>query len=596
MSSIQGVQNYGDSGSFPVRLDPHVAPTPHLPRGSFVSPSNTSEAEEKRLFSHSVGILAGLTVLTVAISVVVIALTILAPGVPQSILLGIAFSGVSLGGFTVMKNLVYTIRDLIAPKMKEKTRLKSALAVGAGFSGFGIAMKLGSNFIPGGYGNILGNLGTSAYSKGMQSTLVGLSHFLYMKFARSEKVARGEALTPEEVMREARKLHNISLSLAVLGVGFIVLGVLLAIIGTVMLSGIPAMIALVFAPPLISVGISTVLRTLLKSSLSKWQNFLQAKAQGDLLIDSSLKDIRSQRFSSPENEQGIQDREDSIKVVSEEEDYEDYGIPRTYENISESIERLSDVEVDQRLSLTSRQKVIFALTTILLLASCAALLASGFGGLVGVQAFLVASIGSTVASTSLPLVSSGISYVAFQLKARLKISRLRWKEMREKRHVRKSLEEAGMTYTNKEFDKAWEVVYKRSVLETDQAIREEVRAFEKGKEVNSAIFGGILIGVGVGIMLLTLIPVFTPAMSGFLSIGGAALSIGGAILLQKLVSWLYDELVKLHDRWGSRQKRLYSKKSKPLQVIDHDILVDGIAADNASLFDGEDLDFDVLDS
>ncbi|WP_201456745.1 hypothetical protein [Chlamydia sp. 17-3921] len=594
MSSIPSIHN-NPGGQDPLHSVQASQITSSVDKASniiSVLPSKIENTEiEKKTFTHSVGILAGFIVLAVAITVVVVALTVLAPGVPQSILLGIALSGVGLGGFSVMKNLVYIVRDLIAPRMKEKTRLRSALAVGIGFSGFGLALKLGSSFVPGGYGNLIGNLGSSAYSKGGQSVFTSLSHFIYMRFARSEKVARGEALSPQETLVEAKKLQHISLSLGIIGVGLVVLGVLLAVVGSVMLSGTPAMIAIIFAPPLISIGISTVLKTILRSSLSQWKNFLDAQVKRDLLVETSLKDIRSQGNKQSENVQKTQENKKAPKIISIEEEEENAGIPREYVNISESLNRISNAEINQKFSLTTRQKVIFALTTLLFLAAFAALLASGLGGLVGVQALLVVTVGSAVASTTLPIVSSGLSYYAFQLKSRLHISKLRWKELRDKRHVRKSLEKVGVTYTTKEFNKAWEVVYKKSVLETERAIREEVHAFEKGGEASSSIVGGILIGVGVGIMLLSLVPIFAPVIPGFLALGGVFLSLGGAILLQKLVHWLHEELIKIRNRQKDRQRYIYGSKDRETQDLSCDILVDGIASGNEVLFDDGFMDF-----
>ncbi|ANH78259.1 hypothetical protein Cs308_0088 [Candidatus Chlamydia sanziniae] len=535
------------------------------------------------MFNHSVTLLAGLIVLTVAIIVVVVALTILAPGLPQSILLSVAFAGVSIGGFAVMKSLVYIARDLISPKMKEHRRVKSAISIGIGFTGFGLAAKLGAAFIPGGYGNLLGPVGSSAYSRGSQTALASFSHYLYSKYFRSEKVARGEALTLEETLKEAQKLHYISLAVTLIGVGLVILGVLLAIAGTLFLAGIPAVIAIVLAPPLISIGITAILQSLLHSSVSKWRTFFTSQQNQVLFVGTSLKSIRDQEWNWVNEVKESKEEEPSMDVQASIE----IEIPEENLEAINATSRISSEEVEQRLALTMQQKIFFAIATLLLLAGVAALMVSGFGGLTALQILLVATIGSAVASTTFPMVSSGLAYTAYQLKTRLRISRLRWKEAKNKSYVRNFLAAAGSTYTDKEFNDAWQKVYKKQVRETDAAIRQEVRNFEMHKEGNSVIVGGILIGVGVGIMLLALVPVFTPIIPGLLTIGGAALAIGGGILMQKLVDWLYKELIKLRNRRRKCRECLYNPNnitSGGLDSIAADILVEAMATSQSGLF------------
>ncbi|AAD18614.1 hypothetical protein ACH8ZP_02340 [Chlamydia pneumoniae] len=532
-------------------------------------PSNPEDTGlRKSIFTHSVTLFAGLVVLLVAVSVVVVALTVLAPGVPQAILLGIAISGVGIGGFSIMKSLVYMVRDYMSPRMQESSRIKSALAVGTGFTVMGLVMKVGANFVPGGYGGLVGSLGSSAYSRGSQTTLASFSHYIYTKFFRSEKVAKGEKLTEAETIKEAKKLHYITLSIATIGVGLAVLGILLAIAGTVLLGGAPATIAIILAPPLISIGLTTVLQTILHSSIGKWRAFLLTQEKKDLFVDTSLKDIRLEKLPPSE----VEESETSQSVIE---------VPDS-EGIAET--RISAEEIDTRLSLTTRQKVIFALATLLLLASIAAFIVTGFGGLTVMQVLLVASVGSAVASVTLPMVSSGFSYVAYQLKARLNISKLRWKEAKNKKRVRQFLIESGVIASDREFNQMWKTVYKKQIQKTDAAIREEVRNFEKGGEVNSALVGGILLGVGTGIMLLALVPAFAPIVPGILALGGSTLGIAGSILMRKFVNWLYDELVKLYERRRNRRELLYGPESK-MRSIATDLVVEALAASHDHLFD-----------
>ncbi len=523
--------------------------------------------QDKRSFSHSVGLLAGLMVFALAMVVVVVALTCLAPGVPQSIVLAIALAGVSLGGFSVMKNIVNKVRDLFAPTMSEKQRIKSAAGIGIGFTGLGLAMKVGAHFIPGGYGGVVGNLGGAAYSKGSQSGFTSLAHYLYIKFARSEKAASGEPLTLIEIMQEAKKLHRISLSLLVVGVGFAALGITLAIVGTVVLGCAPAIAMLVLAPPFISIGIGLVLQTLLHSSIGKWKSFLDSQKNQALFLDTGLKNIRDEDLRTHEIA-----KEPLDKIIKKEIDIEEET--STFVKTEKIIEdqRITAEEIDKRLSLTPRQKVIFALSVLLVLAGLAAVVTAGFVGMPALQVLLVATIGSSVVSTVLPMASSGLVYNVFQCKTRLRIAKARWKEAKAKSQFKKQFV-GGVGFSKAELDKAWVHVGKDAILETDRAILEEIANFEKGRGVNSVIVAGIFVVTGVGVMLLTLIPTLAPIMAGVLAIGSTLMIIGAAMYLQKFTVWLYNHLVLLRERLYSRRNYL-SDISRKIQISTEDLIVD----------------------
>ncbi|WP_375793534.1 hypothetical protein O1W69_00120 [Chlamydia sp. 12-01] len=539
-----------------------------------------STAMDKRRFSHSVGLLAGLAVFALAMIIVVIALTCLAPGVPQSIVLAIALSGVSLGGFSVMKNIVNKVRDLFAPNMSERQRLKSAASIGLGFTGLGLAMKVGASFIPGGYGGVVGNLGGTAYSKGSQSGFTSIAHYIYVKFYRSEKAASGEPLSRVEIMQEAKKLHRISLSLLVIGAGFAALGISLAIVGTIILGGVPATALIVLAPPLVSIGIGLMLQTLLHSSIGKWKDFLEAQKGQMLFADTGLKNIRNEDIAEKEivEEPLIEIIRTDVKAGKEEE-------ASSIEKPEEIFEykRISAKEIDKRLSLTPRQKVIFALSILLVLAGLAAVVAAGFAGLPALQVLLIAAIGSSVASTVLPMASSGLVYNAFQCKSRLNITKARWREARAKSKFTKLLTKAS-DLPKADIDKAWLHVGKDVIIDTDLAIREEIADFEKGRGVNSVIIAGIFVFAGVGVMLLALIPTLAPIIAGVLAIGSTLLTIGAAMYLQKLTAWLYEKLVMLRQRLRARRSYLNDISGK-LQISTEDLIVDA----NFDDFDFDDM-------
>ncbi|EPJ23934.1 putative inner membrane domain protein [Chlamydia psittaci 03DC29] len=199
------------------------------------------------------------------------------------------------------------------------------------------------------------------------------------------------------------------------------------------------------------------------------------------------------------------------------------------------------------------------------------------------QVLLVATVGSSVASTVLPMASSGLVYNVFQCKARLHIAKARWKEAKAKSQFKKQLM-GGIGFSKAELNKAWLRVGKDTILETDRAIREEIANFEKGRGVNSVIVAGIFVIAGVGIMLLTLIPALAPIMAGVLAIGSTLMVIGAAMYLQKFTTWLYNHLVTLRERLYSRRNYL-SDISRKMQISTEDLIVD-------ANFDDIDLDRD----
>lgn len=507
---------------------------------------------ENKQFSHSVGLFAGLAIFTLAMVIVVVALTCLAPGIPQSIILAIALSGVSLGGISAMKNIVYKIRDVFSPHMSEKQRIKSAMGVGIGFSALGFAMKVGGIFVPGGYDAVVGRLGGSASSGGTSSLFTSLSHYIYVKHFRSQKAASGEPLTRIEIMQEARKLHYISLSLLSLGTGFAILGIVLGIVGSLVVGGVPAAVLLVLSPPLISIGIEFVLRTLLHSSVAKWKNFLESRRKQELFVDFGLKDIRNEVLLGEDLEESI-----SINNLHEE------GTPQ-YANIQgKGGAGISSEEINRRLSLTTRQKILFSLSVLLLIAGIAAIFASGFAGMTVIQVLLVSTIGSTVAFSVLPMVSSGFAHSVFQMKARFKIAQARRKEKLEKqRFLRQLPKDVEKLCTEEEINHLWATFGSDVIVNTEVSIKRELDAFDKGISTQGSIFAGIFLVCGIGIMLFALIPALSPIVAGILKIGSTFLVISGGLYLKQLSSWMFLQLVKLRYRLNLRREQLHHFTSK----------------------------------
>lgn len=559
--------------------------SPIEPRGQdntrvpFLSPSSTDLTVDKEQFSHSVGLLAGVIVFALAMVIVVVALTCLAPGIPQSIVLAIALSGVSLGGITVIKNIVYKLKDAFSSHMSDNQRVKSALGIGIGFSALGFAVRVGGKFVPGGYDAVVNKIGTGVSSKGTDSLFTSLSHYLYIKYARSPKVAAGEPLTRVEILQEAKKLHYISLSLLSLGLGFTILGVMLTIVGSTVLSGVPAAVMLVFAPPLISIGITSILQTVLHSSVAKWKNFLEAQKKQELFIDFGLKNLRNEILLNEDLEaQGVIPSRDQQKQYASRL----RRVPG---------ERISSKEINRRLSLTTRQKVLFALSVLLVIAGFSAVIASGFAGMTAVQILLVSTMGSAVASTVLPMASSGFIYSLFQMKARLKIALARRKENVEKRRFIQQLpRDAQTVYTKEEINRAWETVGVKVISDTEASIEKELRAFETGRGVQGALVAGIFLVCGIGIMLFALIPTLAPIVSGILGIGSTLVAISGGIYLRKLSSWLFTQLLKLHKRLHLRKKQMQqiTWDNQDQRVLDDDfVVIDSLFDDTTPV------DFDV---
>lgn len=578
--SIDGISNsslHSDGGvgrvvpgEDPDPLEGIVAPDVHLS----TSVDKTQASGEKKAFKYSVGLLAGAAVFAVAMAVVVVALTVLAPGLPQAALLAIAMSGVTLGGFSVLKNGLYWLRAKIAPKMSEKKRLKSAIGIGLGFASLGLTAKVGSGFISSKYAAVLGALGSSAYGKGSQSAAVGLAQFLYVKFACSKEVLMkasiGEELTPEEVRREAKKLHLISRGLSVVGAGIALLGVTLALIGTFAVPGsqVLMLVMLALAPPLLSIGATMALQNLLHSSASRWQAFINSRKGEDLLIDSGVKDLRGHAFPK-------------------ENDGESPPVTITVDG--EEVLLISRQEVKDRLSLTKRQKVLLALSILLLLAGVAITFASGFMGLSSLQLMLITSIGSAAVSSVLPIVTSGLVMAVLKLKSRLAISKLRWREAR-KRAV---LMRAGIPTHRSES-------YRRLIAQTSKAIRAEVDYIENGKEKSSYLLASIFLLAGLAIILITMIPGVAPLAGGLRSLGGSFLGMAGGFFLQQLVAYLYELFLRIKER--RRERRKISEEAKrALRVSISDLVVDfasvyrSFSTLGSNAMDFEDLEFDADD-
>lgn len=93
---------------------------------------------------------------------------------------------------------------------------------------------------------------------------------------------------------EGAKIRKLANGLVLLGVGFACLGIALAVVGTLAVTGGAATALIVLAPPLISLGISLVISNMLHTTLGQWRAFARAQQDQDLLVDTKLKTFLKQ--------------------------------------------------------------------------------------------------------------------------------------------------------------------------------------------------------------------------------------------------------------------------------------------------------------
>ena len=471
LSNLSSIQNQGAGTSLP---------TVSIPEETVSRPG--------LILKHSAELVAGIVVLGLALAVVAVALTVLAPGVPQAIVLAIAFSGLSVGSVTTLRSLIHGVKTLIFPKMTVKQRAKSAAFLGAGLTGVGIVLKLGASCIPGGYGNVIGKFGDISYSRGSGAFFSGFAHYLYVRFFQSAKAASGEQLSPEEMLIEGAKIRKLARGLILLGIGFTCLGISLAVVGTFVVTGGAATALVVLVPPLISLGIFLVVSNLLHTTIGQWRAFVKAQEEQDLLVDGKLKNIAQADFNHQ---------------VKEDVEISDFT------NTPGFVKRLSQKEINDALSLTKKQKRILVISGLLLIAGITCTVLAGFAGFPVVQVLLLSSIGGAISSAAVPMVASGVVHAVHQLRARLRISLARRKEARLKARMRSEMNEREGTtsWLSKDQQEAtWRLAGKAAIIQTERAIREQVNQANKEERFQSVIIATMILLAGVGILALTLIP------------------------------------------------------------------------------------------
>ncbi len=546
--TISGIQGpFADNGDFDITGSTEVDPADvDLSDLQNVIDSQEEVSSHQVLGSHnrSIALVAGVAVMVLAITVAVVALTVLTAGIPQSILLGIALSTLVAGSITTIQNGLEMIHNKVKEKCMEDEKWRIAahgLSLGAGLTSIGFAMKFGGTFVPG-YGNVVGNMGSTAFTMGTNSAFNSLCYLLYMRLAASEKVLKAEPLTEEERMQENRKFAILAISVLTIGVGCIVLGISLAVVGSVALAGVPASVALVFAPPLLSIGVGLSLRALLRGELSKWKEYLK-RSSYDLL--------EAEELANNSEEEKVFNKAEVFLEIPQQNKVSSRSKERkegtAFESEAHSNQRADKVSLAASLDPTSepllsrKEKVSLALGSLLLIASLTLLLMSGVGGLAACQILIMSVVGSSLLGTAFGTVFSGLFTVAGRLKNR----------NRSGRSLRELAREKINAITGKKTG-----YYKVSSLDVDKMVASDINQTKKEKVINTMLVGGITFLLGVGIALLGLIPGVGPFSAALISIAGPFLITGGLLLIKRLIDWLNHQLYAYRKRAKERKERI----------------------------------------
>ncbi len=546
--TISGVQGpFADNGDFDITGSEGVEPSDvdlSDLQNILDRQEEISDNQPVIMNSHSMALIAGVTVMAIAITVAVVALTVLTAGIPQSIILGIALSTLVIGSMTTIQNGMGIIHSKVKEKCQEDEKWRIAahgLSLGAGLTSIGFAMKFGGSFIPG-YGSVVGNVGSTAFTMGSNSAFNSLCYLLYMRLAASEKVLKAEPLTEEERMQENRKFAILAMSVLSVGVGCVLLGISLAVVGTVVLSGVPATLALVFAPPLLSIGVGLSLRSLLRGELSKWKEYLKQSSY-DLLEAEALANGSEEGsiFNKADTFLDMSQQNVSAYLPKGRRTSESSASETSSENGTNSLSSMESVDPSSEPLLSRKEKVALALGSLLLITSLTLLLVSGVGGLAAYQILIMSVVGSSILGTAFSTVFSGLFTVAGKLKNRNRSGRFLREQAREK--IR------AITGRKKGY-------YKVNSLDVDKMVASDINQTNKEKVINVLLVGGITFLLGVSIALLGLIPGVGAFSAALISIAGPFLITGGLMLIKRLIDWLNHQLYTYRKRAKERKERI----------------------------------------
>lgn len=480
----------------------------------------TFSTDTSNIKHHKITIVIGGLVLLTSIVIAVVALMIITTGVAQSIVFGLAIAGVMVGGASFLKSLI----GIIYSKVKKNDDIsddltknaKRTFLIGAGLSIFGFISRMVVASVPdiGSYGQIIDKVGGTAYDMGTFSVFNALTQLVYNKlFANSSEVEG--TVTEADRLEENKKRVFTSIFILSIGTGLAILGISLLIVGSIFLVGTGQVIALAFAIPLLASGLSLVMKNIMNFP---WQ---------------AIKELFANRLSKQEqqvlSEEVLQNKKRIRKAFLSETDVLD---------ISEEELKINEVQNISDFSLEKRIAIVVAI--FLFLVALTLLLTSVFLAGPVFQIQLLSAVGGITLSSSVPFLISGISSLAVSLKNK--------KEHSKKVKIRnkKIVEEAKIPFDTNHLEK---------IIELPKILEQQRVLSQKFETKTLVILGGISILLGIGFMLLTLVPGVL-SITGIIAIGTPFLIIGGLILIDKVVILLKEKLQKIQKRRESRKKRV----------------------------------------
>ncbi|MEG1542147.1 MAG: hypothetical protein RRZ67_03110 [Victivallaceae bacterium] len=500
---------------------------------------SVTETIEKKLFKRSlvITLFAGISVLAVAVAVSILATTFLI-GAPQTIVLGIALAGITTGGVTVIRSIVDLTRLLIkkdGEEDNEKYKFARAAGIGLGIFFFGFILKLvassmdiphnedGSMDLNSPAQPLLANTGNFAGKMGMSALFSALSGLL---FGSLSSKGTEESSDVQDQNAERKRIIVAAAIVLTVGVGLTAIGIVLLIFGTTALGGIPQMIALAFAPPLIATGITLILKMLIGAPLQEIKDYLKnRKNRNENAVDIEVI-----------TDNPILDKEGTIITESQ--------TMQTHETVKTTDNRNDDTSV-----FNSNQKIIMVLTGIIALIGIALLILSSTAGLAGFQVILLTTVGGSALAFSLPVVLSGLIQAAVKLKMRAIESRINRKRMVMVLDGKIIKPSKLMTLNDNALTRL------KYVNLDNWAIENRKRAKTEGYKMG-VIFGIISALLGITLILLPLIPVVTPFVAGIVALATPFMLIGIFLILGNLIDYWKERMKKIHDKRLRAERKL----------------------------------------
>lgn len=473
--------------------------------------------EELDIKQHKLTIFIGGGVLLISIAVAVIALTVITPSVAQSIVLGGAVAGLIVGGSSFLKSLI----KIIYSKLKKEDDLsyisknaKLTLLIGFGLTIFGFLSKLTVISIPemGDFGQILEKIGSTACDMGTFSIFTAMTQLLYNKLFM-KNLEKEIAIDENSKSNENKKeVLNAVLVLSI-GIGLSVLGISLLLIGSLMLSGTDQVLALAFATPFLATGISLVMKNIINFP---WQSVKE-------LFEKSLSEKEKNNLTS--------------EVLRKQKEINNNLL---INGSIDGIEKESKTKEINTSNFSLEKKITLAVSVFFLLLALSLVLTSVFVPGPVFQIKLLSTVGGVVLATSLPSMISGISALAVYIK-----NKNYWfNKVKVKNN--KILCRASITDNLEDSEK---------LIDLETIVEQQKKLDQKFESKMLIILAGLSILIGIGFMLLSLIP-GSFSVAGIIAVGSPFLIAGGLLLLEKTVSLLREELHRINIKKEKRKKRI----------------------------------------